>query len=174
MIAYIEGDFHREGVKATPERVLKAWEEYWGAGYGPHPPITTFSDGGEGYNEMVIVKDIPVYSHCEHHLAPFFGSATIGYIPTSRILGLSKLTRIVNHFARRLQVQERLTVQIGRDIKELLKPEGVGVVLHCRHLCMESRGVERQGEMTVTSWLYGALKEEDSARAEFLSLARNK
>ncbi len=176
LIAYIDPDPRREGLQDTPGRVLRAWDQFWASGWTqPTPHIKTFSDGASGYNEMLVVRGIPIYSHCEHHLAPFFGEAVIGYIPSQvkpEILGLSKFTRVANFFARRLQVQERLTTQIGNYLSGLLHPVGLGVVIRCRHMCMESRGVERQGEVTVTSWLDGAIKEEDSARAEFFSLAR--
>lgn len=174
LIAYIDPNPSREGLRETPHRVLRAWEDYWAAGHTQTPPrISVFADGGEEYNEMLVVRGIPIYSHCEHHLAPFFGEAVIGYIPSDgKILGLSKFTRVATFFARRLQVQERLTVQIGQELHRLLRPQGLGVVIRCRHMCMESRGVERQGEFTVTSWLDGAMEEEPETRAEFLALAR--
>jgi len=121
---------------------------------------------------MVIVKDIPFYTHCEHHMAPFFGTATVAYIPNGRIVGLSKISRIVDMFARRLQVQERLTNQIADALAENLLPKGVGVVIKARHLCMESRGICQQGHHTITSALRGVLKEDEKARAEFMSLAK--
>ena len=134
--------------------------------------LKTFEDGAERYDEMVIDHDIPIYSHCEHHLAPFFGKAHIAYIPNGRIVGLSKLARVAKAFAQRLQVQERLTSQIAHALHEALEPVGVGVVLECRHLCMESRGACVPGTMTTTSCLLGAMKDVPSARAEFLRLTR--
>jgi GTP cyclohydrolase I len=119
---------------------------------------------------MVVVKDLPFYSHCEHHLAPFFGTATIGYLPHQRIVGLSKLGRILQIYSRRLQVQERLTCQIADAIYNTLNPLGCGVVVRARHLCMESRGICQQGHYTVTSALRGVFKTEDSARSEFLGM----
>ena len=121
---------------------------------------------------MVIVKDIPIYSHCEHHLAPIFGTVTIAYIPNGQIVGLSKLSRLADVFARRLQVQERLTNQIADALQENLDPKGVGVILRARHLCMESRGVCQQGHVTITSALRGALRDSPEARAEFMALAK--
>ena len=120
---------------------------------------------------MIVVKDIPFYTHCEHHLAPFFGTATVAYVPNGRIVGLSKLSRVVDAFARRLQVQERLTNQIADALQEHLAPLGVGVVITARHLCIESRGVRQQGSQTITSALRGVMRTSSSARSEFLALA---
>jgi GTP cyclohydrolase I len=163
----------REGLRETPHRVAKAWE-FWTSGYGVDPAdvLKTFEDGAKGVDEMVLVKDIPFYSQCEHHLAPFFGTATIAYIPQGRVVGLSKLSRLLNIFARRLQVQERLTCQVADAMMDHLKPLGCGVVIKARHLCMESRGVCQQGHHTVTSALRGMFKEDAIVRAEFLQLAR--
>jgi len=162
----------REGLRETPARVAKAWE-FWASGYGRNPAevLKTFEDGAEGVDEMVVVKDIPFYSHCEHHLAPFFGTATIAYLPEKRIVGLSKLSRLLDIFARRLQVQERLTCQVADAMVEHLQPKGCGVVIKARHLCMESRGICQQGHHTVTSALRGVFKEEPEVRSEFLQLA---
>ena len=123
-------------------------------------------------DEMVVVKDIPFYSHCEHHLAPFFGTVTIAYVPDGKIVGLSKLSRVVSAFARRLQVQERLTNQIADALQEHLAPLGVGIVVTARHLCMESRGIEQQGSITITSALRGVMRDSASARSEFLALSK--
>lgn len=163
----------RSGLKETPMRVAEAWE-FWTSGYGIDPAdvLKTFEDGAEGVDEMVVVKDLPFYSQCEHHLAPFFGTATIAYIPSGRVVGLSKLSRLLDVFARRLQVQERLTCQVADALTEHLKPIGVGVVVKARHLCMESRGICKQGHCTITSALRGAFKEQPEVRAEFLQLAR--
>lgn len=161
----------RQGLLETPERVTKAWA-HWTRGYAedPNAILKTFEDGSENYNQLIVVKRIPVYSHCEHHLAPFFGHAAIGYLPTGRIVGLSKLTRLVNCFAARLQVQERLTQQIAESLREHLKPKAVGVIIRCRHMCMESRGVAVAGEETVTSAMLGDLEKNAAQRAEFLAL----
>lgn len=163
----------REGLTDTPDRVAKAWE-HWTKGYDQDAEkiLKVFEDGGEGYDEMVVVKDIPVYSKCEHHLADIFGTATVAYIPNGKIVGLSKLSRLVDMFARRLQVQERLTVQIAEALDYHLKPTGVGVVIRARHMCMESRGICQQGHHTATSALRGAIKDQPAARAEFLTIAR--
>ena len=132
--------------------------------------LKVFEDGAENYDEMVLVKDIPFYSHCEHHMAPFFGTATIAYIPNGKIVGLSKLSRLTKVFANRLQVQERLTAQIADAIVKHLDPRGVGVVVRARHLCMESRGICQQGHHTVTSALRGRMTVPE-VRAEFMQLA---
>jgi GTP cyclohydrolase I len=162
------GDDRREGIAETPRRAAAAWIE-WTSGYGvkPEEVLKSFEDGAQGYDEMVLLRDIPVYSHCEHHLAPFFGIAHVAYIPRKRIVGISKLSRLVDIFAKRLQVQERMTVQIADALVEHLDPVGVGVMLQCRHLCMESRGVQRSKLVTVTTVLRGALK-DGPARDEFL------
>lgn len=162
----------RGGLQETPARVAKAWQ-YWTSGYGMDPAaiLKTFDDGADGYDEMVILKDTPFYSQCEHHLAPFFGTATVVYIPNGRVAGLSKLSRLVDIFARRLQVQERLTVQIADALQEHLDPLGVGVLIKARHMCMESRGICKQGHHTVTSALRGVVKTQPATRAEFMAIA---
>ncbi|MEY4729418.1 MAG: cyclohydrolase, partial [Pseudomonadota bacterium] len=126
-------DADRQGLKETPHRVAEAWKS-WTAGYAQDPKeiLKVFEDGAEKYSELIIVRGIPVYSHCEHHLAPFFGTATIGYVPNGRIVGLSKLTRLVECFSKRLQVQERLTSQVGQTLMTELKPHAVGVIIRCR------------------------------------------
>lgn len=163
----------REGLQETPQRVAKAWE-FWCSGYDKDPAeiLKVFEDGAENHDQMVTVKDIPIYSHCEHHMAPIFGTVTISYIPDGKIVGLSKLSRLADMYARRLQVQERLTDQIADALHTHLKPKGVGVLIKARHMCMESRGVCQQGHHTVTTALRGLLKEEPETRAEFLALAR--
>lgn len=163
----------RSGLRETPARMSRAWK-HWTSGYQQNPAelLKTFEDGAEHYNEMIVVRNIPVYSHCEHHLAPFFGKATIGYMPNGKIVGLSKLTRLVDCFAKRLQVQERLTIQIANSLMEELEPKAVGVVIRCRHLCMESRGIRTPGEETVTSAMLGELQPNLAMRTEFLALAR--
>lgn len=169
-----ETDFQlREGLQETPDRVAKAWSE-WTSGYGKDPAeiLKVFDDGAEKYDEMVVVKDIPIYSKCEHHLADIFGTCTIAYIPDRKIVGLSKLSRLADCFSRRLQVQERLTVQIADAIQDNLNPIGVGVVIKARHMCMESRGICQQGHHTITSALRGALKDNPETRAEFLALTK--
>jgi GTP cyclohydrolase I len=166
-------DPDRPGLIETPARVTKAWK-HWSSGYGQNPAdvLKAFEDGAEEYNELIVVRNIPVYSHCEHHLAPFFGKATVGYMPDGKIVGLSKLTRLVECFAKRLQVQERLTIQVANALMENLQPKAVGVVIRCRHLCMESRGIKTAGEETVTSAMLGELQPNLAMRTEFLHLAR--
>jgi GTP cyclohydrolase I len=173
LLQYIGEEPSRGGLKETPARFIKAWQ-HWAGGYKVDVPglLKTFEDGAEGAKEMVVVKDIPFYSHCEHHLAPFFGKATVGYIPQGKIVGLSKINRVVDAFARRLQVQERLTSQIADALNDALEPIGVGVILKCRHLCMESRGVCQQGHHTITSALRGALV-EGVPRNEFMHLSKD-
>jgi GTP cyclohydrolase I len=173
LLQFIGEDPKRGGLIETPQRFLKAWG-HWSSGYkqAPAEVLKVFEDGAEKCDELVLVKNIPVYSHCEHHLAPFFGVAHVGYIPNGKIVGLSKLSRLVDIYARRLQVQERLTNQIADALEEHLQPLGVGVVIECRHLCMESRGVARQGSHTTTSAMRGALRIKPEARAEFMSLIK--
>lgn len=168
----LDPDYGREGTGETPARMAKAWE-FWTKGYHEDPAkiLKVFEDGGERYDQMVCVRDIPIYSKCEHHLADIFGTATIAYIPNGRIVGLSKLSRLADCYARRLQVQERMTQQIADALEEHLKPIGVGVVIKARHMCMESRGICQQGHHTVTTALHGAIKSESATRAEFLRMA---
>jgi GTP cyclohydrolase I len=173
LLQHIGENPNRGGLADTPRRVLKAWQ-HWAGGYGADIPgiLKTFEDGAASCDEMVVVKDIPFYSHCEHHLAPFFGTVTVAYVPNGRIVGLSKLSRVVSAFARRLQVQERLTNQIADALQEHLAPLGVGIVVTARHLCMESRGIEQQGSTTITSALRGVMRDSASARSEFLALSK--
>lgn len=164
-------DPSREGLEETPKRFAKAWGHYTKGYYQDAESILkTFSDGADRYDEMVFQGDIPLYSMCEHHLAPFFGKAYIAYVPIHRVVGLSKLVRVVDMFARRLQIQERMAVQIADALQGTLKPLGVGVMLRCRHMCMESRGVAAYGTVTVTTALRGCFKSEPDARAEFLHM----
>jgi len=171
LLKLIGEDPDREGLRETPARFLKALAEYT-SGYQQKPEevLKVFEDGAQSADEMVIVRDIPVYSLCEHHLAPFFGRAHIGYVPDKRILGLSKISRLVEVFSRRLQVQERLTNQIADALATHLMPLGVAVVIECRHMCMESRGVRHSGATTATSALRGSIKTNPDTRREFLSL----
>lgn len=164
---YIGEDIHREGLLETPKRYTKFWNEFI------HPPKFDFTVfNGEGYDEMVIVKNIPFYSLCEHHLAPFFGTGHIAYLPNKKIVGLSKLPRTLDMFARRPQNQERITQQVAHFINEKLQPKGVAVVLEARHLCVEMRGVEKPGAMTTTSCLLGTFKNAP-VRTEFFNLIKN-
>lgn len=160
----------REGLQETPARVVKAYGE-WFAGYKQDPAdlFKTFEDGAEGADEMVLLTDIPVFSHCEHHITPIVGVAHVAYIPNGKVVGISKLGRVVDLFARRLQVQERLTNQIADAIQTHLDPHGVAVVIRAKHFCMTTRGVKMPNVDTTTSALRGAFK-EGAPRAEFLSL----
>lgn len=173
LIQFVGEDPARGGLLETPQRVARAWR-YWCSGYYREASdiLKVFEDGAEKYDEMVIVKDIPIYSKCEHHLADIFGTATIAYVPNGKVVGLSKLSRLADMFARRLQVQERLTSQIADALEKHLQPEGVGVIIRARHLCMESRGICQQGHHTITSALRGVLKDKPEARAEFMELAK--
>ncbi len=166
-------DPNREGLMKTPERIAKAYQ-YLTKGYNEDPAeVLNGALFSVGYDEMVIVKDIEMFSLCEHHMLPFFGKVHIAYIPKGKVLGLSKLPRLVDVFARRLQVQERLTVQIAESIQQAIQPLGVGVVVEARHLCMMMRGVEKQHSATVTSSMIGAFRAQQT-RQEFLSLIRDK
>jgi GTP cyclohydrolase I len=166
-------DPQREGLQRTPERVSRSLQELTS---GMHQSIAEVIGQGvfqEDCSEMVIVKDIEFYSLCEHHLLPFYGRIHVAYIPNGKIIGLSKLPRIVDMFARRLQVQERMTVQIAQAIQEVLQPEGVGVVADAAHLCMMMRGVAKQNSSTMTSCLLGRFRSDARTRSEFLGLVRN-
>lgn len=166
-------NLNREGLKETPHRVARAFMESWCSGYSQDPKeiLKSFADGGVSYRGIVLQRNIPVWSLCEHHMAPFFGKAHIGYIPNGRVVGLSKLSRLVDCFAKRLQVQERLTDQIADSLFDgLVDAAAVGVVLECRHSCMESRGIEREGTITLTSAMRGQFFNNAPARAEFFSL----
>ena len=163
----------REGLVETPQRFAKAWE-HWSSGYAmtAHDVLKAFEDGAEGCDEMVVQRDIPIYSHCEHHLAPFFGTVDIAYIPNGRVIGLSKFKRLVDVYALRLQVQERLTTRIAEALMDVVRAKGVGVIVRARHLCMESRGVRTAGTHTVTSKLLGVLYDDPRARSEFLAFTK--
>lgn len=164
-------DPNREGLLKTPERVAKAMS-WLTRGYDMDvAEVVGDAVFEEQHESMVMVRDIELYSMCEHHMLPFFGKAHIAYIPQGRIVGLSKLPRIVEVFSRRLQVQERLTEQIAQAIQDVLQPEGVGVVIECEHLCMMMRGVEKQNSRTITSALKGSFKTDPATRDEFLRLA---
>jgi GTP cyclohydrolase IA len=166
-------DPQRDGLLKTPERVAKSLR-FLTSGYAQD--VDTVLNGAlfsVTYDEMVIVKDIEIFSMCEHHLLPFFGKCHVAYIPTEKVIGLSKIPRLVDVFARRLQVQERLTVQIAQTIMEKIKPQGVGVVIEARHLCMIMRGVEKQNSLAVTSHMMGVFRDCSETRSEFLRLVRD-
>lgn len=163
----------REGLQKTPARYAKALQ-FMTKGYSECPKeVLNKAIFHEQYDEMVVVKDIEMYSLCEHHLLPFFGKVHIAYIPNGKIVGLSKMARLVEVFSRRLQVQERLTTEIAETINELLSPRGVGVVVEAKHLCMMMRGVEKQNSAMITSAMLGEFRKNDSTRKEFLNLIRN-
>ncbi len=170
MLVQLGEDPNREGLRRTPERFEKALR-YLTSGYRQDPEkILNNAMFSVGYDEMVVVKDIEVYSLCEHHLLPFFGKCHVAYLPNKKVVGLSKIARLVNMYARRLQIQERLTNQIATTIQEQLKPQGVGVIIEARHLCMVMRGVEKQNSAAVTSAMLGAFRDNKQTRDEFLSL----
>jgi GTP cyclohydrolase IA len=174
MITLIGEDPEREGLKKTPERYEKALK-FLTSGY--HQNVDHLLNGATFsvcYDEMVVVKDIEFFSLCEHHLLPFFGKAHVAYLPNKRVIGLSKVARLVNMFARRLQIQERLTSQIAKAIEEKIAPQGVGVIIEARHLCMQMRGVEKQHGQAVTSAMLGAFRENKQTRDEFLALVGKK
>ncbi len=175
--AIIEGlgeNPNREGLLKTPERVAKSMQ-FLTHGYEVNPDeLIEQAIFHEAYSEMVLVKDIDVYSLCEHHMLPFFGKAHIAYIPDGKIVGLSKLPRVVDAYARRLQVQERLTIEIRDCIQRTLAPKGVAVVIECAHMCMQMRGVEKQNSATTTSAFTGIFLSNDATRKEFINLIQNK
>ena len=167
-------DPNREGLLKTPERVAKAMQ-FLTNGYQLNPDeIIESAIFHEDYSEMVIVKDIEVYSMCEHHMLPFFGKAHVAYIPDGKIVGLSKIPRVVDAFSRRLQVQERLTLEIRDAIQRTLAPKGVAVVIECAHMCMQMRGVQKQNSVTTTSAFTGLFMTNDATRREFINLVQAK
>jgi GTP cyclohydrolase I len=169
MIEILGEDPKREGLQKTPSRVARAWVELTSGYHADIDALINRAIFNENYNEMVVVKDIRFYSTCEHHLLPFFGTANVAYIPNGKIIGLSKIPKLVDVYARRLQVQERLTQQIAETIQSKLNPLGVGVVLKGRHLCMEMRGAESQDSPTVTSAMLGSFRSDSRTRKEFLT-----
>lgn len=167
-------DPEREGLKATPRRVAQAWQ-FLTRGYETDPrDVLNNAIFEETVDEMITIRDIEVYSMCEHHLLPFFGKAHVAYLPDGKIIGFSKIPRLVDIYARRLQVQERLTQQIASTIQDLLKPKGVAVVIEAVHLCMTMRGVEKQNSVAVTSAMLGGFRTDRSSRMEFLNLIRGR
>ena len=174
MLVRLGEDPAREGLVRTPDRVHRAYEHLL-KGYNEDPEamlkkaLFTVS-----YDEMVIVKDVEMFSLCEHHMLPFFGKVHVAYIPNGKVIGLSKIPRLIEIFSRRLQIQERLTTQIAETIQKAIQPQGVGVVIEARHLCMMMRGVEKQHSAAVTSSMLGCFREEQETRTEFLSLIRNR
>ena len=172
MLSAIGEDPAREGLQDTPKRVVKSWSELF-AGYDQNPAAILERDfAGGGYDEMIVLRDIELYSMCEHHMLPFYGKAHVAYIPNDRVVGLSKLARLVECFARRLQIQEKLTRQIADSIQDCLSPKGVGVIIEAKHMCMVARGVGKQNSVMTTSALLGKFRDAE-VRAEFFNHARN-
>ncbi|HXA57417.1 MAG TPA: GTP cyclohydrolase I FolE [Candidatus Acidoferrum sp.] len=173
MLIKIGEDPGREGLEKTPQRFEKAIR-YLTSGYDQDPEkVLNGARFSVAYDEMVVVKDIEVYSLCEHHLLPFFGKCHVAYLPNKQVVGLSKIARLVNVYARRLQIQERLTSQIAQALEDKLRPQGVGVIIEARHMCMVMRGVEKQGSVAVTSAMLGKFREDKQTRDEFLSLVKS-
>lgn len=171
LLRWAGDDPEREGLRGTPDRVVRAYEE-WFAGYAQDPTEIlqrTFEEV-EGYDEMVVLRDIRFESYCEHHVAPIIGTAHVGYLPDHRVVGISKLARIVEAYAKRLQIQEKMTAQIANAIDEVLQPKGVGVVIEAAHQCMTTRGVHKPGVDMVTSTMLGAMRDNASTRREFLAM----
>ncbi len=172
MLSKLGEDPSREGLRKTPARVKESLG-FLTEGYRQDPrALIENSVYSDKHEEMVLVRDIPIYSLCEHHLLPFFGTAHVGYIPNEKIVGISKIARMVDLFARRLQVQERLTNQIAETLMEVLKPKGVAVVIDAEHLCMQMRGVQKRGTSVVTSSMLGAFRRKPETRAEFMNLIK--
>jgi GTP cyclohydrolase I len=173
LLRWAGDDPAREGLLDTPKRVVKAYTD-WFSGYALDPEAylkRTFEEVG-GYDEMVVLRDIEFESHCEHHMAPIIGKAHVGYLPSGRVVGISKLARVVEAYARRFQVQEKMTAQIARCIQDALQPRGVGVVIEAAHECMTTRGIHKRGVSMVTSKMLGDFREDARTRAEFLELIR--
>ena len=171
LLAWAGEDVKREGLKDTPKRVVKAYED-WFSGYNEDPKEVlkkTFSEL-DGYDEIIMLRDIRIESHCEHHIAPFIGSAHVAYLPKKRVVGISKLARITRIFSKRMQVQEKLTAQIANCIQEVLSPRGVAVVIEAQHQCMTTRGINAPGISMVTSQLLGKFRTDASTRREFYSM----
>ena len=171
LIRWAGDDPDREGLLDTPRRVAKAWREY-ARGYAEDPSVhlsRTFEEVG-GYDEIVLLKDIPFQSHCEHHMAPIIGKASIAYLPRDKVVGISKLARVLHGFAKRLQVQERLTAQVADTIWQYLQPKGVAVIIEATHACMTARGVNTPGVVMTTSRMMGTFREDERSRREVLAL----
>lgn len=169
LLRWAGDDPQREGLLDTPKRVAKAYQD-WFSGYGEDPADylqRTFEEV-EGYDEMIVLRDIEFESHCEHHMAPIIGKAHVGYLPDGKVVGISKLARVVETYARRLQVQEKMTAQIAQVIQDVLQPRGVGVVIEGAHECMTTRGVHKRGVSMITSKMLGSFREDARTRAEFL------
>jgi GTP cyclohydrolase I len=171
LISWAGDDPSREGLIETPKRVVKSYEEFYeGYGQDPEEILSKVFEEIEGYDEIVLVKDIPLLSHCEHHMVPILGKAHVAYLPDQRVVGLSKLARVVDLFGKRLQTQETMTAQIADTIDRVLQPKGVAVVIDAEHQCMSTRGVNKKGTSTVTSRMIGAFRDNPKSRMEFMTL----
>lgn len=174
VLRWIGEDPHRDGLEETPARLVRAFREYF-SGYSQDPAQIlrkTFEEV-DGYDEMVMLRGVPFQSHCEHHVAPIIGRAWVAYVPDRRVVGISKLARVVDAYAKRLQIQERLTSQVANTIDEVLKPQGVAVVIKAQHHCMMSRGIQKQGTDLVTSRMLGCFRDNGMTRGEFLSMVNS-
>ncbi|HEV2558844.1 MAG TPA: GTP cyclohydrolase I FolE [Microvirga sp.] len=174
LIRWAGDDPDREGLLDTPKRVAKAFEQFY-SGYGqdPGPVLDTVFEEVEGYGDIVLVRDIDFHTHCEHHMVPFFGKAHIAYYPSKGVIGLSKLARLVEIYARRLQTQETMTAQIAEALDDALRPRGVAVMLEAEHMCMSMRGVQKIGASTITTQFTGVFKDEPAEQVRFLTLVRH-
>jgi GTP cyclohydrolase IA len=174
LLEWAGDDPTRDGLIDTPARVVRAYEEYF-SGYNDEPEkiLGRSFDETAGYDEIVVLKDIDFASHCEHHIAPILGKVHVAYLPSSRVVGISKLARLVETFGRRLQIQEKMTAQIANAINDVLKPQGVAVVIQAAHECMTTRGIDKPGVSMVTSTMLGAFREDPSTRREFMSIIGN-
>ncbi|MDE2579316.1 MAG: GTP cyclohydrolase I FolE [Hyphomicrobiales bacterium] len=175
LIAWAGDDPTREGLLDTPARVTRAYEElFQGYGQNPKDVLSRVFEEVAGYDDMVLVRDIPFYTHCEHHMVPFFGKAHVGYYPREGVVGLSKLARLVDIYARRLQTQETMTAQIVEALEEHLNPRGVALLIEAEHMCMSMRGVQKQGALTVTSRFTGVFRDDPAEQMRFMSLVRGR
>jgi GTP cyclohydrolase I len=175
LIRWAGDDPNREGLQETPKRVAKAFREFY-SGYGEDPSdiLDKIFSEVEGYDDIVLVRDIPFYSHCEHHMVPFYGVAHVAYYPTKGVVGLSKLARLVDAYARRLQTQETMTAQIASAMVKALDPRGVAVMIEAEHMCMSMRGIQKAGALTLTTQFTGVFKEDPAEQVRFLTLVRGR
>lgn len=174
VLHWIGEDPDRDGLRETPARVARAFQEYFfGYTQDPEQILQKTFEETDGYDEMVVLKGIPFQSHCEHHVAPIIGRAWVAYVPNARVVGISKLARVVEAYAKRLQIQERLTAQVANTIEHVLKPKGIGVVIKATHHCMTTRGINKQGTDLVTSRMLGCFRENPMTRQEFLSMVHS-
>ena len=171
LIHWAGDDPSREGLENTPERVVRSYEEFFeGYRQDPEEILRTTFEETEGYDEMVVLKDIDFHSHCEHHMVPIIGKAYVAYLPDRRVVGISKLARVVEAYAKRLQIQEKMTAQIANAINDVLKPRGVAVIVEAEHQCMTTRGIHKPGVSMVTSTMLGAFRDDPMTRREFLAI----